>query len=184
MLYLVDGYNLLHAMGVLQGRVGPAGLEKSRIRLLGLLHGAMGDESGLVTVVFDAAKAPPGANEEQEYHGIQVRFAVGEFEADDLIEKLIHQASAPKQLSVVSDDHRIQAAARRRRCTVLGCGDFLDWLDRHRQEKHKSPVDESAAKPEGSSRSETQHWLREFGDLESDPDFKEAFNPFDFGEDK
>ena len=55
MLYLIDGYNLLHAMGVLRGRVGPTGLEKARRRLLGLLHGSYGDESCRVTVVFDAA---------------------------------------------------------------------------------------------------------------------------------
>src|SRR5262245_66096936 len=103
MFYLIDGYNLLHAMGVLRGRVGPQGLEKARGRLLGLLHGAFGDESNHVTVVFDAAKAPPGVDEGQDYHGIQVRFAVGEFEADDVIEELIRRASAPKQLSVVSD---------------------------------------------------------------------------------
>src|SRR5262245_59949070 len=98
MLYLIDGYNLLHAMGVLRGRVGPQGLEKARGRLLCLLHGALGDESNHLTVVFDAAKAPAGAQEDQNYHGIQVRFAVSEFEADDLIEKLIRRASAPKQL--------------------------------------------------------------------------------------
>ena len=45
-LYLIDGYNLLHAMGVLQGRVGPLGLEKARLRLLGgsklrLVRGAL-----------------------------------------------------------------------------------------------------------------------------------------------
>jgi predicted RNA-binding protein with PIN domain len=180
MLYLLDGYNLLHAMGVLGGRVGPHGLEKARGRLLGLLHGAFGDESAHVSVIFDAAHALPAADAEQEYHGIQIRFAVDDLQADDLIEKLIRRASAPKHLTVVSDDHRIQEAARKRRCTVQGCDDFLTWLDRHRRQKTHPPVDEAAAKPQGVSRSETQHWLSEFGELESDPEFKEAFNPFDF----
>jgi len=38
--YLIDGFNLLHGIGVLRARVGPQGLEKARLRLLGLLYGA------------------------------------------------------------------------------------------------------------------------------------------------
>ena len=111
--YLIDGYNLLHAMGVLGGRVGPHGLEKARARLLGLLHGAFGEEAGAVTVVFDAAQAPPGLAAEQDYRGVHVLFALGKQEADDVIEQEIRQASAPKSLQIVSDDHRIQQAGRR-----------------------------------------------------------------------
>ena len=62
-VFLIDGYNLLHAMGVLHGRVGPTGLQKARLRLLGLLHGAHGEASSAVTVVFDAAHAPPADEE-------------------------------------------------------------------------------------------------------------------------
>lgn len=181
MLYLIDGYNLLHVMGVLPGRVGPAGLQKTRLALLGRLRGAFGEDTGQITVVFDAAKPAPGAVEIQDYHGIQVRFAIHQEQADDLIELLIRQDSNPRQLTVVSDDHRVQKAARRRHCPVLGCGEFLDWLDRRRKKKTRRTTDASA-KPEGVSREETQHWLREFGDLERDPDFKEAFDPFDFDE--
>jgi predicted RNA-binding protein with PIN domain len=180
MLYLIDGYNLLHAIGLLSGKVSRTGLERARGRLLGLLHGALGDEAKQVTVVFDAARAPPGADAEQDYHGIQVRFAVGELEADDLIEQLIRKASAPKQLAVVSDDLRIQEAARRRRCTVLGCSAFLDTLENQRRQRPPTP--EADAKPQGVSGSEKEHWLREFADLADDPDMKEAFNPFDFGD--
>ena len=62
MPYLIDGYNLLHAMGVLRGKVGPQGLEKARLRLLGLLRGVYGKDAGAVTVVNvdDIAKIPIG----------------------------------------------------------------------------------------------------------------------------
>src|SRR5689334_17692648 len=133
MLYLIDGYNLLHAMGVARRRMGPDGLEQARQNLLGVLHGAFGDESANVTVVFDAAKPPPGAPAETDYHGIHVRFAIGLAAADDLIELLIRKASAPRHLTVVSDDHRLQKAARHRRCVVSGCGDFLSELERRRK---------------------------------------------------
>src|SRR5262245_35231030 len=115
-MYLVDGYNLLHAMGILHGKVGPFGLQKARLGLLGLLHAIYKDQSSAVTVVFDAAHAPPGASEDEDYEGITIRWAVHQESADDLIESLITRCSAPKQLTVVSDDHRIQHAALRRRC--------------------------------------------------------------------
>ncbi len=185
MLYLIDGYNLMHAMGVMRPRMGRPGLERARGQLLGLLAGSYGDEAHCVTVVFDAASAPRDAEREQYHHGITVRFAVDEKVADDLIEQLIRKASAPKQITVVSDDHRIQQAAHRRRCAVMRCDDYLDWLDNHRRARAgkggaKHPTEETPAKPEGVSRGETQRWLREFAELADDPEMKELFEPFDF----
>jgi uncharacterized protein len=180
MAYLIDGYNLLHAMGVLRGRVGPQGLEKARQRLLGLLLGALGAEASSATIVFDAAGAPAGAEDEQEYQGIHVRFAVHQEQADDLIEDLIHHDSAPKQLTVVSDDHRLQQAARRRHCPVLGCLDFLEELDRtRRRQKVKSAQEPEKEVP---SRQDMDRWLRAFADLDNEPEMKELFGPFDFGD--
>jgi predicted RNA-binding protein with PIN domain len=180
MVYLIDGYNLLHAMGVLRGRVGPQGLQKARQRLLGLLQGALGMESSDTTIVFDAAGAPAGAADEQECGGIQVRFAVHHEQADDLIEALIRQSSAPKQLTVVSDDHRIQVAARRRHCRVLGCLDFLEELERTRH-RRLARLDKEPEK-QVPSREDMDRWLRTFADLDNEPEMRELFHPFDFGE--
>ena len=177
-IYLIDGYNLLHAMGVLSGRVGPNGLEKARARLLGLLAGAFGEGGHAVTVVFDAANAPRGAAEALEFRGIQVRFAVRQEEADDLIEELLRRDSAPRRVTVVSDDHRLHRAARRRGCRVQGCDEFLGWLDRHRRRaRHSSESPEEQARAPGR---DAQHWLAEFADLADDPDFRELFAPYDF----
>lgn len=177
MLYLIDGYNLLFALGVLlKGRTGPKVLEKARHRLLELLHDAYGEGSAAVTVVFDAKHAPPGLPAELDYRGVRVAFAVHEAEADDLIEQLIRQASVPHRLTVVSDDHRIREAARRRHCVVQGCGDFLDALDARR----RTPPARSAAepaKPDAVSPEEAGHWLREFADLADDPALRELFDP-------
>src|SRR4249920_21572 len=171
MRYLIDGYNLLHAMGVLHGQTGPKVLEKARLRLLSMLRGRFEQRTGNVTVVFDAAHAPPGAIEAQDYHGIHVRFAVNEDQADDLIEQIIRQESAPSRLAVVSDDRRLQQAGRRRRCQVQGCGEFLDHILKPKQ------TTEPPAKPAAPSE-DREHWLKEFADLENDPDFKELFEPF------
>lgn len=181
MSYLIDGYNLLHVMGSMRDRMGPTGLEKARRRLLGLLHGTFGDRAPEITVVFDAAHSPPDATEVQNFQGIHVRFAAHHDQADDLIEELIHHDSAPHQLTVVSDDHRLHKAARQRHCQLLNCADFLDWLDRQRRQRLRRPL-AGPVKPEGVSREETQHWLQEFADLADDPNLKELFEPFDFDE--
>jgi hypothetical protein len=123
-------------------------------------------------VIFDASGAPPGAAREDEYQGIHICYAL-DGEADDLIEDLIRRDAAPRQLTIVSDDHRIQQAARRRRCPVLGCLDYLDEMERLRQQK---PPSESV-KPEKVADGETQHWLREFADLADDPKLRDALGP-------
>jgi predicted RNA-binding protein with PIN domain len=182
MLYLIDGYNLLHALDVLPKRLGPKGLHYARQRLLDVLHAAFREDAGSVTIVFDAAGAPPSVRDVQEYRGLEVRFAVRHEEADDLIELLIRHEAHPQKLTVVSDDHRIQQAARRRHCNGLGCGAFLDWLHERRRPAPPATQADSSAKPQRSSDADTAHWLKEFADLQDSPEMKEAFNPFDFDE--
>jgi predicted RNA-binding protein with PIN domain len=174
MRYLLDGYNLLHAMGLLAGKVGPHGLEKARLALLGRLLGDHGSAAAGVRVVFDASRAPPDAVPEEHYQGIHIFYAL-DGEADDVIETLIHHDATPRTLTVVSDDHRIQRAARRRRCPCLGCLEYLDQMERLRQRKPDWP--DAPAKPQGVSEAEAQHWLREFADLADDPMIREALGP-------
>ena len=178
MRYLIDGYNLLHAMGLLSGKAGPHGLEKARLALLGHLLGTHQADVAAVTVVFDASRARRAAVPEEDYHGIHIWYAL-DSEADDVIEDLIQQEATPGQLTVISDDHRIQQAARRRRCPMLGCMDYLDEMERLR--RPKPPAEENSLKPEHLSDDETRHWLREFADLIEDPKVRDALGP-DFRE--
>jgi hypothetical protein len=174
MRYLIDGYNLLYAMGLVRGRAGPAGLEKARNRLVGLLGWTYEHEPAELTVVFDAADAPPDVPTECTHRNVRVRFAVGRAEADDLIEELIRHDAAPRQLAVVSDDHRLRQAARQRHARAVSCSEYLDELDRRRSSKRQPPP--PAAKPDHLTRQETEHWLREFADLADGPDWKELFD--------
>jgi len=183
MFYLLDGYNVLHAMGVMPDRAGHSGLERARFNLLGILVGAHANEAKNVTVVFDAADPPRGVPAELDYHGIHVVFAVEHEQADDLIEQLIRTASAPKNLTVVSDDHRIQQAGRRRQCVVLGCQNYLESLAKKRRNRKALPADPTV-KPPTVSESETLHWLEQFRDLADDPDLKELFDPYEFLKDE
>ena len=169
MRYLIDGYNLLHATGDLVGRTGrPHGLEKARLALLARLIALHGDEVGCVTVVFDARNAPPGSESQHDYRGVHILYALRE-EADDLIEKLILQESTPRQLTIVSDDHRLKDAARRSKCVSVGCLDYLEQAGRPTPTRTNA---EESAKPQALSIEETQRWLAEFGDIADDPKLK------------
>jgi hypothetical protein len=158
MRYLIDGYNLLHATGHLSGRVGPHGLEKARQALLGRLAALVKTGAG-VTVVFDAHGAPPIVEREQTYQGVRVCFALGGA-ADDVIEDLIRRDSAPRLLTVVSDDRRLKDAARRRQCPTPGCLDFYDEIDKA---PPPAPPDEVPDRPPTLSEREVKGWLQAFG---------------------
>lgn len=180
--YLVDGYNLLHAMGVLLGTVGPHGLERARLRLQGMLAGSFDQEAGRVTIVFDAAHAPRGVAAEQVYKGVHIQFAVGYDEADDLIEVLLSRHGRPKQLVVVSDDHRLQTAARRKQAQPMSCAEFLDELQSWRRRRTTAPA-ATPEKCEKVTQDEARRWLEEFAGIEQDPDLREVFDKFDSEED-
>jgi predicted RNA-binding protein with PIN domain len=162
MRFLIDGYNLLHAVWPAEGRqLRPRAWPRFRQRLIDRLRAAHPDDAVPVTVVFDAAREPHTDPPEADSRGIHVRFAVGYPSADDLIEELIRADSAPSRLTVVSDDHRVRDAARRRGCTVTGCLDYFESIEKPRPSKEDPP--DPPAKPEGLSPGEVEHWLKEFG---------------------
>ncbi len=112
MPFLIDGYNLLNVAAVPVPARGKANLEKARLALLNFLAESLDPDDVLRTVVvFDAHDPPWGLPRETRHKGLVVRFAAQEEDADSLIEELILADSAPRQLTVVSSDHRIQRAA-------------------------------------------------------------------------
>lgn len=160
---LIDGYNLAYASGILSGRGGPGGLEKARGALLNVLAASLpAEEAQKTVIVFDANDAYVEATPEQQHGGIRVLYAVKEEDADSLIEQLIAQDSAPRQLLVVSSDRRLQRAARRRRAKSMGSE---EWYDQLLARRRQTPRTETPAKPkEELSDAEVDYWLREFGE--------------------
>jgi predicted RNA-binding protein with PIN domain len=180
MRYLIDGYNLAHAMNLLTARSPAARLEPARRSLLDRLAAGHGRDAGNVVVVFDAKSAPPGVPARQEVFGIEVRFAPV---ADDHIEDLIAQERTPRQLTLVSDDRRLRQSAQRRGCPVLGCLDYLEQLAGRPAAVPPPRAAEPPAKPEGSSE-ETRYWLERFGGIDEDPRLRDGFDlPFRDGDD-
>lgn len=170
MAILIDGYNLLFALGRLTPRSGRGALEGARRWLLQQLR--LRERPGTdVTVVFDGGSGACGRKTPEDPGDIRVVFSQGT-SADDVIEELIRKESAPRSLTVVSDDHRLQQAARRRGCVVRKC---LDYYEQDRKTPASSPVTDPPAKPDGSSAEDVDRYLKAFGDLGDDPLLRDPY---------
>lgn len=171
MNYLIDGYNLLHAVGLLHAhRPGPQELEKARLSLLSQLHAKFAREPGQVMVIFDARGGALSGSRQMNYHGIEVQFTRNE-EADDLIENFINADKSPESLTVVSNDHRIRHAAKWGGCQSRDCLSFWEWIQ-ERPTEHQQPSE----KPDVA---DVDYWLNEFKDLDQSEDLRKL-NPYDF----
>ena len=123
-------------------------------------------------VVFDATKPPKGRPSSFLVEGVSVCFATEHAEADDLLEEMIASHTAPRNLMVVSSDHRVQAAAKRRGC---GFCDSHTWLDdlldgkvasacKSNQQAEQGRAGDGAEKPNRVvSEEQVDAWLKEFG---------------------
>src|SRR5215213_7667943 len=109
MRYLIDGYNLLYALGLARKNGGRAAWDRGRRLLLDWLADRAGPDAGNVTVVLDAQNAPTRVLAEEAHRGLRVLRKPGRA-ADDLIEDLLRDERAPETLTVVSNDARVREA--------------------------------------------------------------------------
>lgn len=162
MALLIDGYNLLHVTGLV-GRAG-SGLQGSREALLRFLASAIEPkELQETTIVFDAAEAPPGLPRTVTHEGMTVHYASDYDDADALIEELIAANNVPRSLTVVSSDHRLQRAARRRRAPFVDSDVWFADAVRRRDQSRRA----TAAPPRRDvhlTANEIDYWLAEFSD--------------------
>ncbi len=168
-LVIIDGYNLLHASGILARGIGPGSLERLRGALLNFLAESL-DEPQLArtTVVFDAQEAPPGLPRLTKHRGITVRFAPRGSDADAEIERLIAEHHAPRRLTVVSSDHRLHRAARRRRARPIDSDKWYVEVVRERLARGRAK--DSPGKPSPpATEGEVRFWLRQFGFADPEP---------------
>ncbi len=136
---LIDGYNLLHAAGLARDRYGPGQFEQCRKRLLQELADRLsGEQRELTTVIFDAQDGPPDLPAVQQFARIGVVYAVGT-DADSMIEAMLASHASPRQVLVVSSDHRLQKAAAARRAKSIDSETF--WEQEFRVEP---PIESSA----------------------------------------
>jgi len=160
MRYLIDGYNLLYALGLARKNGGRAAWDRGRRLLLDWLADRAGPEAPNVTIVFDAQNARGGPVIEESHRGLRVLRKAGRA-ADDLIEDLLRDEPSPETLTVVSNDARVRDAAHRRGCPVRRCEEYVDALmEPPRPAAQPAEADEKdvACTPE-----ETERWLQAFG---------------------
>ena len=98
-----------------------------------------------------------------EHRGLTVRFARGYENADALIEELICAETAPRQLTVVSSDHRLHRAARRRRARAVDSDGWYAEILRRRLDRRQSPPALPAKPHVPLSEAEVAAWLERFG---------------------
>jgi predicted RNA-binding protein with PIN domain len=185
MLWLIDGYNLMHAAGAIGAKeLGREAFRKKRRRFLNELASSLGLERAReTTIVFDATSPPADFALETTYKGLTLVFALGDENADARIEHLIAQHSAPKSLTVVSSDRRVRQAASRRKAKALKSDDFLDLVDRWKgregtgRPRPSSPSPSPPDRDQAPSPEEAAHWLEAFGHVDQAPETKEALTP-------
>lgn len=168
---LIDGYNLLHVTGIFGKGSGPGSFQRSREAFLRFLAASL-DTNQLrkTTIVFDAADAPPGLPSTLDHEGMVVRYARDYPDADTLIEELIQHESVPRKLLVVSSDHRIQRAARKRRSHSIDSDVWYSQLWQRRADSRQRLGRTMPEKPVGElSRSEVEYWINEFSTESLDP---------------
>jgi predicted RNA-binding protein with PIN domain len=166
---IIDGYNLLHASGILGSGRGQGHLERARTALLNCLAESLPEnEISQTAVVFDAREPPWNVARQVKHAGITVHFASRYEDADSQIEELIRAHTSPKKLTVVSSDHRLHRAAKRRKATPVDSDVWFLELMRSRAARNQ-PDPEKVVKPEGPfSNIEVEYWLKHFG-MEHDP---------------
>ncbi|MCC7203616.1 MAG: NYN domain-containing protein [Phycisphaeraceae bacterium] len=150
---LIDGYNLLHAT------MPPslAGLDEEGLCRL-LARSPWRGQS--IRVVCDGVPKPdtPSASPVPE---VDLIYSGRKRSADDLIIQFIDADTAPRRLLVVSDDHQIQKAARRRRASPVPCAAFVHQLST--LSATKPSLELEADRPTDLDAGEVRQWLKEFG---------------------
>lgn len=134
---LIDGYNLLHAAGLGRRRFAKGGLELARRKLLLKLAAEMADDVCRDSVVvFDAGPDAESRQNSDEAAAageagwpFAVVYSVKTLSADDEIERLLGTHSSPRQVLVISSDHRLHKAAARRGAQALDSDQFLTLLE-------------------------------------------------------
>lgn len=166
MYILVDGYNLLHAIGFHEPLSIPGNLERARRNTLDKLATYLTPEQCQKTIViFDSGFRSRERPKQYEYRGIRVEFSFGFDDADSMIEGLIRKHQVPQKLLVVSSDHRIQNAARRRQSRFVDSDVWMDQLEHPARNRERDNPDPSKPTLSGDA----EYWMNWFDAGEDEP---------------
>ena len=167
MSVLIDVNNILHVVGVL-----PPDLAGIDIEELGDLIQRSRFRRDHVVFVCDGKRRRHATTPD-----IKVVFSGAGVSADDVIIGMVDRSTAPRRLTVVSNDREITTAARRRRAKVISAESFLSTLaEDSRADSVASIRARRAAESAPANDRQVGEWMKAFG-LESDPVAKIASSP-------
>jgi hypothetical protein len=155
-MFLIDGHNLLHMVLKSEENAGAT----TDLELCRVLSRYMTQVGRPGVIIFDGS-GPPDKSGFDYIANLEILFAGPGADADTVIEDKICASTAPKRMTVVSNDRRLRRAARARKCTSMKTEVF--WADILKELCRKRPESEPAAKRFGLSDSETDQWLDAFG---------------------
>lgn len=180
-MLIIDGHNLLHSIQKISPVRSRPGKRRNGTSKYQRTSNGASEGSDLISdvwlcriiseylrltgekgeIVFDGT-GPRDKSEFDDINNLDVFFAGLSTDADTVIEDKIRISTAPRRLTVVSSDRRLQAAARARKATMVKSQIFWNDLCK-RLSRRKKTTKEPAAKQLGLTESETEQWLKFFG---------------------
>lgn len=161
MVYVIDGYNVIHALPLLERRL-ETNLKSARDALTELclrIQSVRGDVERVV-IVFDGDSAfrdlPP-----ENFPGVEIVFTESSEDADDRILDVLRDFASSRRACVVSNDHYVLNNARAFGASVLGASAF-EALSRPKK-KHRPESGGEDAMPDRAARELTEDYKRYLG---------------------
>mgnify|MGYP000580743778 CR=1 FL=1 len=183
MPFVVDGNNLIFALSEVGVEVDRGGLFRLLSRFIRSRKNLTRKTTSrkVMCLVFDgpAPYGPLAKQFEDDY--IDVKFAPAST-ADKIILEYISTDSAPRLLTVVSTDHEIRTAAKRRRCKSKSSEEFARILLRMLQKPPRHTPAEPPEKRIGLTPEQARAWLKDLNIPEEDKDENDSENEEDWEE--
>jgi predicted RNA-binding protein with PIN domain len=155
-MFIIDGHNLLHSIHKEGADSGPI-RDVQLCWIVGRYLKQIGQKG---EIIFDGT-GPRDKSGFDNISNLEVFFAGLGTDADTVIENKIGANTAPRRLTIVSNDRRLRKAARSRKAISVKSEVF--WNNVQKQLSRKKTTKEPAAKRRGLSDSETKQWLEFFG---------------------
>jgi len=178
---IIDGYNMMFAFGGPPKNYAQGELQKERERFLNLLSMTLSENQKRdTTIVFDAKNSPSGTTGSYTIDGVTVQFARNAGCADQEIEEIISAHSAPKQILLVSSDHRLQRHAGKRKAKFIDSREFLLKLLPSDDFDLDEPARQIPQKPKNvtvTHAEDVAHWMEIFGHTKIESPGKQNIDP-------
>lgn len=122
---LIDGYNLIKASQLFQGRGDTLKRARNRLQQALVSYGRRADKH--ITLYYDGTGESPSKASASGPH-VTIEFSRYPQQADDLIAQAVEKKHGAKWLRVISSDRAVQRCAARHKIRSTCSEDFLDEL--------------------------------------------------------